>query len=364
MAKTSDCKAVVNALKAADLSSANSMLIAGLPHAINAKESDRHAFQIELLNMVKDVLESRKISLEADKAASESKIEEERKALETVTANVDSAQTNQQEASDLVTCKDQALAAAKEQLKQWEKSHAECLPLKNSAQKEQAEKEQARDQVAAIMEGIWPCLKNGGMDADDDSQADDVEMVRKLLQDIGAEATLIAAVPAALRKQPSQRRPFDEIVVGGVDQALIKRHQALSSEATALATIAEQIASESIGLEAIVEEEKMVASAAQEALSLAKAGLTEAKKALKDAVGSVTKQEKLVASIEAGQSEIGTKMCELEFASESFERLCKGEPDVVMANTEPEAAAPVAVESCATEVQMADVTDVQMAVVA
>merc|ERR1711865_339933 len=140
-----------------------------------------------------------------------------------------------------------------------------------------------------------------------------------------------------------------------------KRHQALSSEATALATSAEQIAAESIGLEAIVEEEKMVASAAQEALSLAKAGLTEAKKALKDAVGSVTKQEKLVASIEAGQSEIGTKMCELEFASESFERLCKGEPDVVMANTEPEAAAPVAFESCATEVQMADVTDVQMA---
>merc|ERR1712086_960360 len=180
----------------------------------------------------------------------------------------------------------------------------------------------------------------------------------------GAEATLIAAVPAALRNQPCQRSPFDDIVVGGVDQALIKRHQALSSEATALATSAEQIAAESIGLEAIVEEEKMVASAAQEALSLAKAGLTEAKKALKDAVGSVTKQEKLVASIEAGQSEIGTKMCELEFASESFDRLCKGEPDVVMANTEPEAAAPVAVESCATEVQMADVTDVQMAVVA
>jgi len=362
MANASDCKAVVNALKAADLSSAGSMLIAGLPHAIHAKASDRHAFQNELLNAVKDALESRNISLEADKVATDSKVEEEHKALETITANVESAQANQQEAMDLVTSKEQVLAAAKEQLRQWEKNHAECLPLKNSAQNEQAEKEQARDQVAAIMEGIWPCLKNGGMDAD--SQADDVEMVRKLLQDIGAEATLIAAVPGALRNQPCQRSPFDDIVVGGVDQALIKRHQALSSEATALATSAEQIAAESIGLEAIVEEEKMEASAAQEALSLAKAGLTEAKKALKDAVGAVTKQEKLVASIEAEQSEIGTKMCELEFASEAFERLCRGEPDVAMADTEPEPAAPMAVETCATEVQMTDMADVRMAVVA
>lgn len=198
------------------------MLSAGLPQAVTRLPAERHALAHRILGYVREVLEdisSRLLALTA--------FDEARAAgLAADLAAQAAAAEESCEAADAAALEAQERGAQLSVLHQELKvTQAELRALAAHKRQRVKERERAvrdRERCEALRAGSFEGL--GIVESDEGNERKSaITNVRAIVKDferLGAEAALLAALPAALRLAREARRPFDEVVVAALHDFL------------------------------------------------------------------------------------------------------------------------------------------------
>lgn len=335
MAATADCERVLAVL--ADLGGPTQMLAAGLPFALREAPAQRHPFQEELVSMVGEAL---KAGYEGAAAARSEAAEVEVAQVALQAANTISAEAAaaHEAAAQVVLACEGAWAEAAKNVKQAEKDHAQAEKSSKVVVSQRAELCTQRDSAAAVVGGPLSMLRDGGWE-EEEVREDAIAAVTELLATLRVEGTLLAAMPGAFRRLPSERKAFDAIVAKGVEDALVGHLEKLESEVAAGAKKEEESCAEALGLWAILDVTRAAKNAAALELSTSEASL----EAAKDAVQSVAKDAKeKAAALEAclaKQKAQDDKIEEFTAAMDIFGRLRSAEPAAAAADAARSAAA-------------------------
>mmetsp|Transcript_42754 Transcript_42754/g.118045 ORF Transcript_42754/g.118045 Transcript_42754/m.118045 type:complete len:368 (+) Transcript_42754:98-1201(+) len=363
-AKYADLQAAFSALT--DLATGGGeMLKTGLPHAVEPSADERHAYQTELVTMVLDELRQAREAIEKKQASTNERFAEEQAHIKAAKARVEEITTKEEAAKNDVNGKSEALAAARMAVKGAERNHAESELVKTRMDRKLAELQKVRDRVAFAKESHLSMLCSGGWE-DSDAQKEAVETVVQLIKEIGAEDTLVVAMPAVFKVKPEARQPFDKFVEQAVVELVARHLEKLEAEIAVDTELAEQLSAEALGLWAIADVARDAVGVAEEALASSKGVLVEITDQRIHSETILTQHDKEVSELLTSQVLDEQRVSKFAAAIEAATRLQvddykdRGEPAQEGTAMDVDASA-----SCAAEAKTGAVaSDVHMAAVA
>mmetsp|Transcript_56201 Transcript_56201/g.171172 ORF Transcript_56201/g.171172 Transcript_56201/m.171172 type:complete len:356 (-) Transcript_56201:231-1298(-) len=317
-------------------SAEGAVLCDALPHAVApcpAGET-RHEFQEKVIDCVRRALADAHDAAQAQAAASRASIE----AARVQEAEAKAAAARAGEAAGVagadVKAKAEALDVAKATVREEEALHSSTEAETQQAMQDHKEHETRKSDIEALLTLVDGAAALG---------ADASESIAEFLTAQRAEKPLVVAVPSAFGLAPDARSQFDNLVVDSAKKVLqdsLAEAQVAVDAGTQAARNAE---AELLGAWAVLDCARDRASAADTALSAAKAALVEAQSAQKaEEAGVATATERLQTAL-AEHVLAESKPSDITTAQQAFERLVQGE-------AAPEATTPVAAQTAAPPV--------------
>lgn len=240
------------------------MLADNLDNFLAVAKEERHEFQVQAIDMVKQVFAQCEASVLAKVQVAEAKAQE----ADTEKATRDaSAEVCQELAKEKTEAAEAAATAASEATKAFHTAQT----AKNHAVKEQKTGDQNVNAMAEkkavfeslITEALATIWATGSEEC--------AEQLCKVGQECFADATLLSSLPSAAAKAPESRGSFDDVVLHQAEAAVKKRIEELC-EALAQAEPARQERSAKVAeAEAALQAATVHNEAAQEALAAAQA---------------------------------------------------------------------------------------------
>lgn len=222
MRRTPDCDRLVRALVEFEAypDETRQMLIESLPYAM-ARQSgaELHPHQVQLLGIAHDAVRAAYQNAARHLEESESAVGEAEASLTSSNEGLAAAtleRTQTRAAADSVAAR---LQGAEREVEQAEEELSRAEAARDAASAGVVELRNARNTVADAVAGPFALLRDGTWQ---DSQARNaaVEELQRRLADIGAEDTLISAVPIAMARPPSERGGFDRVTVESLARVL------------------------------------------------------------------------------------------------------------------------------------------------
>mmetsp|Transcript_71698 Transcript_71698/g.201132 ORF Transcript_71698/g.201132 Transcript_71698/m.201132 type:complete len:398 (-) Transcript_71698:125-1318(-) len=200
------------------------MLNAMLGHALKDAREDRHSIQASVVDMTGDVMSEAEAQMAEKVAAMSASIA----ALEEVEVARQGAVS---EAGSVVSAADGVTQGRKRSLAEAAQEFQGRRRAVQAAQAEAAAARRRLEETAARKAGLQEAqasylqpLKEG--DQDEAKKRDLLEVLRPFQVD----SSILAALPNAIGKPPSQRGPFDTMVLVQLEADLAKRAEALEAE--------------------------------------------------------------------------------------------------------------------------------------
>jgi len=300
------------------------MLIRGLPHAFG---SDRHEFQANFAGLLKTSLEQAKKCSEETREKNDQQSQETKTALEVAQGNFSAMQAAENAAN---TTKDDKVTAHKRTMSVLEEEsqlHNESLAKKSKYADERKEREDAKAEVASVLDGSLRMLMDGGW-GDDEMRDDSIAGVCAHLKTLGADPALLAALPKALSNKPADRGVFDNISVDESYKVLSAKAQAVTENLAEGAAQFEEVNAEFLGAWAIWEDAKECETAASFEVSASEAALKSATRETKTAQTKVNGLEQQIGVLTAQRTLLDARVEQIDLAFQAFETLEKGEEAV------------------------------------
>jgi len=311
------------------------MLCDALPHAVApcpAGET-RHEFQLKVIDCVRRALADAHDAAEAQAAASREAVEAARAQDAEAKAAAARAEAAAGVAGADVKAKAEALDAARAAAREEEALHSSTKLETQQVLQEHKEHESKQTEIEALL-ALFDSTAPLGLDAS--------ESIAAFLTAQRAEQPLVEAVPAAFGVAPDARSSFDNLVVDSANKVLHDSFAKAQAAVAAGAEAAQHAEAELLGAWAVLDCARDRASAADAALSAAKAALVEAQGARKaEGAGVAAAAEKLQTAL-AEQVLAEGKPLDVASARQALERLALG-------GAAPEAATPAATPAAAPE---------------
>jgi len=297
------------------------LLLDGLPHA--TMEGCAHQYQKEFMALAGGVLEGCKNSQVEALKVIETELQAAEGALEAIKATECDAIKILDEATEGVTTAAATEASAVQSVAAAEKEHAQSQKEGAVFLKEREDLQQDRSRVAAIVEGPFKMLLEGGWD-DEETMAEANEAVQGLLAEICLDKVILAAAPLALAAKPTSRLQYDEMT-NEVVSKLLAGHLA-SLEEKLKASEAEEIETkaEILGLWAIADCARDGSAAAAATCADAQAKHTLAKKAVDAERKRAKAQDAEVAEHSSKRARVLALLAEVDEAMAATGRLSTG----------------------------------------
>jgi len=163
-----------------------------------------------------------------------------------------------------------------------------------NAEYEQSRSEMARSRILEERSKLEAEKANSEKFLNDGWEGMDVSLVQEQLTALGAEPTLVAAVPGALAVQPEQRGAFDSLTTRALTSCLSERAEKVDSLLSKSQAEERSASSYALGAWAFADEAKVQAVAAAEKVSEAEKSLASVTAELKKCSASVTSHEKIL----------------------------------------------------------------------
>eukprot|EP00933_Yihiella_yeosuensis_P029744 TRINITY_DN23371_c0_g1_i1.p1 TRINITY_DN23371_c0_g1~~TRINITY_DN23371_c0_g1_i1.p1 ORF type:complete len:400 (+),score=152.27 TRINITY_DN23371_c0_g1_i1:97-1296(+) len=204
------------------------MLIAMIPDGVCTPTNDRHQVQDVAVRMLDEVYQSitDKMQAEIDAETSQlSSVEARKSELE---AKISEAEGALKAAIEVTTARKNSLAEATEVVQNAKSTLAE-------KEKEQLEKDgahmKAKSDHAALEAALsvdFRVLRDGDVESPEQAKTH-YEKLESIVSTLGIEQSLLIALPACMKKTPSERGSFDTMVVAQLQEALGEKVLALAA---------------------------------------------------------------------------------------------------------------------------------------
>lgn len=304
-------------------SEARRMLLEGLPHCI-AGAGGRHSYMDQFAELLGEALTeltglaSEKQAV-CDRATADAEVQaaEAKAAHEAAAAAAEAAQGAAEAKNAEATALQKAVTAAQKEHKQVEKQGVV----------EGRERTKVRDhhaKLVSVSEGSLRMLLEDGWE-DEEVMAAAVHAIQESLEGINAESVLLAAAPSALGKRAGDRKPFDEITVGFVSEALAQAVAKLGEEIALIEPAEKEAQAELLGLWAIADVARDNLTKAQELAAEANAAFEAAAEVESEAKAQATVQQKVVRAAGIKQEASRQQVAAVEAARAAMARLCAGD---------------------------------------
>jgi hypothetical protein len=254
-----------------------------LKECLGIPKEDRHAYQEQVIQMLTEVMESVEADYKSsiadaeaqvagsdvDKEAKEAAEKTAGEALEAKKQAAEAAKAAENEVADAVKAAKLALACAESDQTDGAAALAKAGGLK--------------EKLEAAQNGTYAALKAGTAEKVGDAVAE----LAILGEEFAFDGTLITSLPGALKKAPSDRGAFDEMVCKQVEDELAKHIAAQTEILTTGETATAARAQKVVDATAALESAEAAKTKATEAKTEAVAAQKDAEGALKDAAKAV-----------------------------------------------------------------------------
>jgi len=219
--------------------------------------------------------------------------------LETIKATEIDAMKVLEEATEVVASAEAQEATAVQAQEAAEKEHAATERQGAAFLKARLDMQQDRSRVAAIVEGPFKMLLDGGWD-DEETMSEANDAVQSFLVEICADKVVLAAAPLALATKPADRAQYDTMCIDLVSKLLSDHLAGIDSKLQASETEEVETKAEILGLWAI-------ADCARDGTQAARAQLAEAQGKQRLAKKDVDSERKRAQAQDAEVLESSTK---------------------------------------------------------
>jgi len=206
------------------------MLMATLPLSLKVPRSERHSFQAAVASMIGEILNSSK-----DKW--EQKVSDAQQAVDSTSAERSSAATVRDEANDRLKEQQAVVTNLKEQEQQQGEAEKAAQQVLEHAEKEvrefedvQAEKAKKLAEHTATYKDNFEAVQSPSEALTAKDQKMHLSKLTAVMKELSADASLVTAMQAAIKKMPAERGTFDSVAVEQVGMLLKKNMDALQSD--------------------------------------------------------------------------------------------------------------------------------------
>lgn len=302
------CKVVAEALADAEAfpKPVLQMLSASVKQCLGVPKEERHSFQEQVIDMVRNVLTSVQSGMEEQIQAAEQKV-----------ASADGEKSTRDAAAEAAAAvhaqKVEATAAAKAQVAATAEAQKAAKEAMVAAIKEQQAGDAELNAAAAKLEKLTSCkadcfepLSVGSLEAAPANEA--VSTVSQIGKEFKFDSSMLTSLPSAILKRPDQRGSFDVLVISQAAEELQKHvaglEQVLAAGAPPKQQRADKVAQTSAASEAAV----AAAQAAKDALKAAQGEEKEAEQAKKAAAKAVQSFMPEMKQVASGLDELKTEL--------------------------------------------------------
>jgi len=308
------CAAIRECTAAHCSAEARTVLQQALPHAASTA-GPRHAYQDEMLALAGKVLRADVQTAKESEKEKNDRVQEVDQELEHVEAA--SAGATEAVKASRVAAADRSneLRALTSKIKEAQDNQAEAEKAVQPVVDQQAASENEKKKVASIsdLQASAAALGFG-----------ELSRVTSYLEEIQAERALIAAVPGALGRQPSDRGRFDKITVESLEEVLTAKVNQMDEQIAELVPTLEEVTAMALGMWAIYDvtcdKRKAAAAASQAADTAAEDACTQAGEKSKE----VEEQTSLAQKIRAEQAAESANLEKIQRSVEALERVVAG----------------------------------------
>jgi hypothetical protein len=301
--------------------SVKQLLLMALPNAFGP---DLHPYQKEAAAMLRKSLEDARTTGAEAQTSSSQRVKEAETILETLKADAESTTGAEEAARVVLSEKKTALESAEAIVKKEELICEEAKIAKAYIDEERQKLESAKAEVESVQNGSFRMLLDGGWDEEEVRDVC-IEGVCEYLNNVGADAVLLAALPKALKFRPAECAGFDKIVV---DEALSAISAKVAECTAQLAQGEEHFEdgnAEYMGACAILDLARETVQAASKACDDAETALQSATVDKKLALSKVLDQDSVLANLLAESTLVDARVQQVEQALQAFALLEAGD---------------------------------------
>lgn len=260
--------------------SLSEMLCAGLPHALELTNQERHPMASTVLAMAKEVLAGAQTESQDTEATSKAEVDAAQADLNACQAAVASASESLAAAQAAVGERKEALGESKNGVSREEHEHKRAEADEKSRAKVAARLEKRRREVATLTAQLGV---KGSANA-----------IETWLEEAKADPVLIASVSPVLEKEPADRVGFDLTVISALQTFLKERAASLDKEVEREAENQADAHATAVGAFAILDLARDAVKDAAQRLKDAEADVEAARVSLDEAKIAVNRQETVV----------------------------------------------------------------------
>jgi len=210
--------------------SCRDMLVTTMPLALKIPRSERHSFQASVASMIGEILNS-------SKASWQQKLTDAQTALDSANCERSSAASIRDEANDQLKEQQVMVANCKEQVDQHAKAEKAAQQVADAAQKEvldfeggQAAKAKKLEERYAVFKDHFEAVQSPTTPLSTKDQKTHLSKLTSLLKELSADASLITAMQAVVKKMPAERGAFDSMALSQVETLLKENIDSLQSD--------------------------------------------------------------------------------------------------------------------------------------
>lgn len=336
MADIKEMQSINNVLLATQ-GTTGDMISRGLDHALLVPPAQRHVLQVELLKMAALVLSTAQASakLEAEDGC-QRKVKDAEAELETRRAAVAGAKTALEAAQVDATAAKTSVDSSEEQLVLQEEEQKQAEAIHEEKSEEVAACEKSKGEVVALMEEMT-------------SQGSG-KVLFDYLREAEAEPALLSALPSVLKKAPSEREGFDDVVLAHLFSFVSGKVDYWTDKIEALVAAKASFRAEALGAWAVKEVAGDRVQQVKKELESAEEAVEDARQKLADANEVVQQAERALTQVRAEHSMAGDTLRKCTDAVEAFAKLEAGPKEVAAPMDVDEE--PVAFNAAALDMEM------------
>jgi hypothetical protein len=284
------------------------MLVTLAPLALgsDAAQNQRHAFQNETVDMIREVLSESVASSESnwrnDAALVEAAANPETEKAEALAA----AKARIEACLGDVKVKQRALEDAKEDVDVAKSELAGCENAVGTCEKQKSKKEQARTSLNSLIVDNFEVLKACAWETPEAKAKGEKKLMRPLLTQVKklkADCSLLDVVPSVLEKKPEERGEFDNLAVQQVEDVLTSHRKELDDWLESFEpTLAEKMAAVE-KQKIVLEDAALIHSVCEEFLKDSQASHSESKAKVKEAKEVLAEHKTATAELKCQEAE-------------------------------------------------------------
>lgn len=314
------------------LDSNNTMLIDGLPHAVEQADGKRHPFQEEILNFVRSNLEEgRRRAAELQDTANNN-TQSAREELTVIQASCESAATAEKNA---VTFRDEQATRLSEAYEETAKNEAEenrARAVSDAAKKKMEQASQDKASTAALVEGPLRMLLDAGWE-EPEIRDSSITLVQQYLEAAdGVEKALIASLSGAFKRRIDERGEFDKVALDALSEVIKARTAFIDEELSKCTAVYDEESNLALGAWAMLDVAKSKEKAIAEEVAQAEAALSAASQHYLDEQIRVASQEKVIEEHLASGLNADLQVTKLEKSLTALDELIAGVPEEAAAS--------------------------------